>query len=266
MRLSINLVFLSLVFVACGREHGSSGKKNVPMVPEEMKDILEQQVFKCRSLNGNDCPKGIGRLFILNPANPNSSAVCTGFLISRNRMLTNHHCVSSATDCANTLISIHTSAGPVSSRCREVLFTEANSEITTERSVDLTVMKIDNVLPPPYFTILSARQSPSKEVTAWVVDHVSLIEANITELNCRLESRQASFVLKNCPAISGNSGSPIVLKGTTRAFAIIWGSNVPPSVDASFPTNLRLGLGATSLATELFPFRRIINDVESSLH
>lgn len=256
------LFIISLfIFAGCGRDKGSSSsKKIVPMVPESMEDILDQQSFRCQSSTGRDCPYGIGRLFIVNPSNTSNSAVCTGFLISGTKLLTNNHCVSSQNECNNTFVSINTPAGPVKSRCRSIQYTEADSQIAIERSIDLTVMEIDTVVPGPYFSISSDRQSPPKEVTAWVIDHVDLLRANITELSCNYEERQASLMLENCPAISGNSGSPVVIKGTSQAFGIIWGSNLPPSIDATFPMDLRLGLRGLSLATELYPLRRFIND------
>jgi hypothetical protein len=265
MRTGLLFCIFMLFVTSCGGDHGSSsGKKTVPIIPERMEDILDQQSFRCQSSSGESCPFGIGRLFVINPSDPSHSAVCTGFLISGSRMLTNHHCVSTPRDCQNTFISIHTSAGPVKSHCQRIIFSDADSEVSTERSVDLTVMMIDAV-PGPYFSISSSEQFPGKEVTAWVVDHLDLFRANITELTCQYDSRQASLVMRDCPAISGNSGSPIVLNGTRQAFAILWGSNLPPSIDASFPLNLRLELGGLSLATELFPLREEINGGESIL-
>ncbi len=267
MKTEFVFILFLLMVAACGGDHGSSdGKKIVPIVPERMEDILDQQSFRCQSETGRNCPDGIGRLFVVNSDDPSRSAVCTGFLISSGRMLTNHHCVSSQNDCDNTFISVSTPAGPVKSKCRNILFSEADSEIATERSIDLTVMNIDPVVPGPYFSISASRHSPGKEVTAWVIDHVDLLRANITELSCFYDSRQASLVLRECPAISGNSGSPIVLKGSRQAIGILWGSNLPPSIDASFPMDLRLELRSLSLATELFPLRSAINGEESSLH
>ncbi len=266
MRTGILLIYFLLIVTSCGGDNNSSsGKKTVPMVPERMEDILNQQSIRCQSTSGRNCPHGIGRLFIVNTSDPDNSAVCTGFLISRNKMLTNNHCVSSQAQCNNTYISVSTPNGPMKSKCRNIIYTEADSDIASERAIDLTVMTIDTVIPGPYFSISSNRQSPGKEVTAWVVDHVDLLRSNITELTCQYDSKEASLLLRNCPAISGNSGSPIVLKGTRQAFGILWGSNLPPSIDATFPLNLRLDLRSLSLATELFPLRDEISGVESSL-
>lgn len=249
--------------MSCGRDKGSSsGKKTIPLQPEEIENILDLQSFSCSS--DGACPHGIGRLFILNPENTNSSSVCTGFMISPNRLVTNHHCVSTAQSCRNTFISIGTNQGPVKSRCLNIEFTEADSDLPTERSVDLTVMTIEGNIPQPYFRIHENKSPPEREVTVWVVDHVSVLQARVTELNCYYESLEESMLLQSCPAISGNSGSPVVLKGTREVIGILWGSNLPPSVDASFPLDFRMELKALSLATELYPFRKIINGSSSS--
>lgn len=265
MRMTLSIILGLLAIVSCGRDKDSSGKKTVPLVPERMEEILDRQSFRCQSRSGGGCPLGMARLFILNPEDPSTSAVCSGFMVTATRLVTNHHCVSSQRACNNTYISVHTSTGPVKGRCREMIFSDANSDVASERSVDLTVMELDTAVPPPYFDISPTRQTPGKLVTAWVIDHVDLLRANITELTCDYDAKEASMLLKDCPAISGNSGSPVVLRGTTDAFGILWGSTIPPSIDASFPMEMRLDLKALSLATELYPFRSIISGAESNL-
>ena len=245
--------------MGCGRDKGSSsGKKTVPLQPEQIENILDQQSFSCDA--EGSCPFGIGRLFIINPQNTSASSVCTGFMVSANRLVTNNHCVPTAEACRNTYISINTNQGPVKSRCLNIIFTDADSEIASERSVDLTIMTIEGNIPPPFFRIHNSRVSPEREVTAWVIDHMSIVEARVTELSCYYQSLEASMFLRNCPAISGNSGSPVVLKGSHEVIGILWGSNLPSSVDASFPLNLRRELSAISLATELYPLRTKINE------
>ncbi len=256
-------LMLSFLLLACGRDKGSSsGKKTVPLQPEEIENILDRQVFSCFS--DGECPPGIARLFIINPDNTATSSVCTGFMISSNRLMTNNHCVSSERSCRNTFISILTNQGPVKSRCLKIEFTEADSEVASERSTDLTVMTIEGSVPSPYFRIHDKKVEPGLGVSAWAIDHVSVLQARVIELNCFYESLEASMLLRRCPAISGNSGSPVVLKGTREVIGILWGSNIPPTIDASFPLNLRMGLEAISLATELFPFRPVINVSGSS--
>jgi len=259
------LFILSLfLIVSCGgSKSSSSGKKTVPLQPEEIENILDRQTFDCSS--DGPCPPGMARLFIINPQNTSTSSVCTGFMVSSDRLVTNHHCVSTAEACRNTFISVHTNQGPMKSRCLNIEFTDADSENPAERSTDLTVMTIEGNVPSPYFRIHGTKVSPDREVTAWVIDHVSVLEARVTELSCYYQSLESSMLLRNCPAISGNSGSPVVLKGTREVIGILWGSNLPSSIDASFPLNLRMDLPAISLATELFPFRSTINESGSSL-
>ena len=229
-----------------------------------MEEILDRQNFRCR-FSDSECPYGIGRLFIVNPSDVKTSSVCTGFAVSANRILTNHHCVSSDEDCRNTYVSIRTRTGALKGHCTNIEFTRADSQIPNQRSVDLTIISIDTLIPPPYFEISAERAETGSAVTAWVVDHVNVIDAMVTKLECNYDSKDASMVLKGCPAISGNSGSPVIANDSGKVVGILWGSNLPPTIDASFPFDLRTSLPAISVATELFPYRSIINDGRSSL-
>lgn len=260
----ISILCLLLFLLACGKDKGSSSKKTVPLIPEEMENILENQNFDCRSASGS-CPEGIARLFILNPANPQTSAVCTGFLINEDTLVTNHHCVSGVSECRNTFISINSSSGPVKSKCLDIVYAEANSQIVTERAIDLTIMKISGPLPRSSFTMHERRRQPDTIVSAWVIDHVDLNRAYITELECDYVKKEASMVLEDCPAIQGNSGSPLVIRGTNEVIGILWGSTLPSAVDAEYPLEERRELPAISLATELFSFLGLINGSDSSL-
>lgn len=262
-RSCFSIILLMYLIVSCGGDKGSSsGKKTVPLEPEEIENILDRQNFSCGS--DKSCPLGMSRLFIINPFNTSASSVCSGFLIASDTLVTNHHCVPSLAECRNTFISVNTIRGPMRSRCLSVEYSKADSEISTERSIDLTIMRIEGEIPPPYFRIHPSKVSPGRPVTAWVIDHVSVLDARVTELNCNFESLEASMLLRNCPAISGNSGSPVVLNGTRDVIGILWGSNVPSTIDASFPLNLRRELSAISLATEFYPLLRIFNGSDSS--
>lgn len=264
--MSQSLYTLVLIFLlaSCGKSGGSSsGKKVVPLNPEEMEDILDHQEFTCR-VSPSRCPYGIGRIFILNPSDYSSSSLCTGFMVGPTKMLTNHHCISDQEDCRNTYVSVRTVNGPVKARCKSLQFTREDSTNSNQKSVDLSVIELDRTIVSDRFTLSSVKVKTGENYVAWVVDQVSLTQAIITRLDCLYERKDFSMIMRNCPAISGNSGSPVV-RSSGEVVGILWGSSLPQSVDANFPFDLRLALTGISAVTELFPFRTQISGSDSSL-
>lgn len=237
-------LFLLLFVIGCGGSSSGSSGKMVPLVPTELEDVIREQEFQCRSLRGGGCPAGIARLFILNPDSPETSSLCTGFLIDDQRLLTNHHCVPGPGECANTYISVLTSIGPVAARCGRFLSGELSP------GVDVALLELDTVIPGSDF-LLSGTSPDFGDTRVWVMDHLDLRKAFVTEFECEFTRRGNSMFLEKCPAIAGNSGSPVIQSG--RVKGIIWGSNVPETIGADFPLGRRRELRAISLATELPP-------------
>jgi hypothetical protein len=254
MSQNLYAVLLVLLLISCGKSEQSSTKKTVPILPEEIEDILDRQKFTCQSISGGPCPQGIARLFIIDQANPQLSSLCTGYMINANTLVTNNHCVPDAISCQNTYVSIRTAGEPIKARCNDIVFTEGDGEISQARANDITVFHINVSYGGPVFNVSQVRPSIGQKVTIWVVDHFTILDAAITELECEYISKPGAMEFNNCPAISGNSGSPIVLSGSTTAIGVLWGSTVPPIVDASFPLQERRAFKAISLGTELFPF------------
>lgn len=249
----LTLLMLSFILAACGRT-GINGKKTISLNKAEINKMLSQQTFECASLGGA-CPEGIARVFILNEKNPDKSSVCTGFLNGNNRLVTNNHCISTLQECKSTYISLYGSKGNESLRCKSIVKTENDKKPLSQKSIDYTVLELDrsvsNISPFPL-----SRFSPyeGERLTSWVIDHMDRYQARITELSCTMSNRRYSLELKNCPAIHGNSGSPIV-NDYGEVVAVIWGSTVDEEINEKTPLSERRSLSENGLSTELKYFR-----------
>lgn len=244
-------IFLLLLFllVSCGKPRSGS-KKIVPLKEQDIEFLLENQQFECASLEGGTCPDGLARVFILNPADPNNSALCTGFLTASNKLVTNNHCLSSLAQCQSTYLAIYQSGSYQIARCRSIIKTLADSEILNRKILDVTVLELDRHLSIKPFR-QSLRELPNDaRVSSWVIDHLSLYSARMTELECRFRGERFSLEFSSCPAISGNSGSP-VLNSNGLVIGVSWGSTLGNNGSEHIDLRTRRNLSAYSFATDV---------------
>ena len=251
------LLVLSILLVSCGQGN-SNGKKTISLSNEEINKMMAEQTFECASENGKSCPDGIARVFIVNEQNPAESTVCSGFLNGNNRLVTNNHCLSTMTHCEATYISIHSSNGPETARCKSIIKTDVDGKTLNQKAIDYTIIELDrkiqNAKPLPVSKMLAYQ---GEKLTAWVVDQLDNRQARITELNCNLSRKARSFELQNCPVISGNSGSP-VLSERGEVVALIWGSTADDTVNEETSLSERRSLNEYAFATDLKHFRSFL--------
>lgn len=241
-------ILLSLFILASCGGRQTNGKKIVALNEERLERFVDELKFECESLNGEKCPEGIARLVIYNTENPNESALCSGFLIKKDVLVTNNHCVSNASECENTYINIYTEKEILKSRCDSIIHTEIDSLKTKNKKIDLTVLRLKNSIDFSPLRLNLSDFRPEEKLHSWVVDHISGRQARITELECEFEGHSPSIRLKNCPIILGNSGSPL-LNEQRDIVGVIWGSTVDDTIDASYPLDLRRSLKEYGLAT-----------------
>lgn len=245
--LTLLTIFL---LVACGKASDDK-KKVVEITPEQIVNLLEKQSFICESLDGKECPDALARLFILNPAVPHLSGLCSGFLTRSNRLITNAHCVSTKEECDQTYAVIHIQGDYRVAKCEEVLQLFEDFKPLKEKALDVAVIQLDRHFKEiTFFKSSSSALKPGEGATAWVVDHLNLFEARITELECVLKEKANSYIFKNCAAIGGNSGSPIV-NGKGLVTSILWGSTTDDFIDELFPLNSRRLLEDWTYATDV---------------
>lgn len=252
------LIIIILLCSGCGSEKSSSSKKTVLITPEQISNLLENQTFECESYDGSQCPEGLARVFVLDLANPETSGLCTGFLTDTNQLITNHHCVSNEKQCASTYFSIHVSGGYEVARCRKIISSQDDGKPLEDKAIDYSVIEMDrHIRNTEVFNYTTTKPRLESRLTAWVIDHVSLFSARITELRCTLKSRIDSLELANCASISGNSGSPI-LNQQGSIVGVLWGSTTNDSVTELTPLEDRRALEENSYATELKHFRAFL--------
>lgn len=243
-----------LVLVGCGKPDNSQ-KKTVKITPDQITNLLENQLFTCESVTGSACPDALARLFILNERTPHLSSLCSGFLTRSNRLITNAHCVSTDEECRQTYVVIHVQGDYQLARCQNILKLYEDFKPLEAKSLDVAVIELDR-----HFKALKVFQRAMAPLrigqtnSAWVIDHVNLFEARITELECSLAEKGPSYIFKNCPAIGGNSGSPLV-DNRGRVTAILWGATTDETIDELFPLSSRRLIESKTYATDAYQIR-----------
>lgn len=253
------LLILSMLMVSCGQQQISGSKKKVSMSKATLEASLKKQQFDCSSLSGGACPSGIARIFIYNSDDPENSALCSGFLNGNNKIVTNNHCLSTIKECKNTYISIYNGESYENVRCESIIETKVDPGVLSQKGVDFTVMKINRSVNIKTFAVSRFTPFVGENLTAWVIDHISLTEARITELNCSYRSKSNSMLLGNCPVIHGNSGSPLV-NSYDEIVGVVWGSTVDEDVDAKMDLIDRRNLNEYALVTELRHFKNYLSE------
>lgn len=251
------LLFLLLTLLASCGDAGINGRKRILLTNEGISSLMAYQNFECAPLNGGSCPSGMARLFIHNPSDEDNSATCTGFLNGPDRLVTNNHCVSTIQECSNTYISVYNGSQYQAARCKRIIKTQVDPGALSAKGIDYTVMELDRTIEIQDLSLATSTPQLGEMLTAWVIDHKSINEARITELNCLYHKQGNSMQLSDCPVIQGNSGSPL-LNVYGEVVGTIWGSTTSDEVNADMPLHERRSLNEYAFATQLNHFQRYL--------
>jgi V8-like Glu-specific endopeptidase len=268
MKPFIITILILIVFSGCGKKDSSHKKRLTRITEEEIAEVLKNQKFDCASINNTGCPRGMTRLMTIDRFDPDRSSVCTGFMVTSNRLVTNHHCLSTQEECENTYLVIYTGLEPFISRCSKILRTQEDYPDPNDdrRAVDYSVIETTGNYQGNTFELSSQEANIGDQVQTWVIDHTglddpfdpNLYESRVTEFRCKVQDQEekASIMLEDCPVISGNSGSPVFnLAG--RVVGVVWGASAA-GLNANTPLDFRRSLDEYAAVTEMIYFQDLV--------
>lgn len=254
-----------LLLAACAQEPARRAVKVVTLSTADMDALMAQQSLDCAE---DSCPDAVARLFVVNFQDASKSTLCTGTLVGPRLLLTNSHCLENGSltqTCQGFYAVFNTkSKGHEVARCARIRFRHnftTKGPKLSER--DYALVELDRDVHAEIPGLDRAGFTPGDTVFPFVVDHINIQRARIVRLECSAsdETRNGrDFVLKRCPAIGGNSGSPI-MNDRGEVAGVLYAAQ---DTTVSEVTDLPMRIEAETISLG-FPMNRVLEDLDTWL-
>lgn len=232
------LLLLAFTLTACGKKHSTDSSYDEQMNTSPLKkDRPLNDLTKNLQLASNT-PAGLGTLLVLKKGLFRTSVnLCTAFLVDKNLLLTNSHCIPDTLkdtpdlDCGNILQTvIQTDNNLVRTKCEKIIKFSPTSK-SVENEDDYALIQIaENITLSRYFSIDRSGFSENEKVVALTLDHTTnngMIYGQFLEHNCliknsdiygKVNSPASSPIVgfkekqssDRCKITPSNSGSPVI--------------------------------------------------------
>jgi hypothetical protein len=146
--------------------------------------------------------------------------VCTGFLISGDLLMTNHHCPQSESEWRSTLVDFDydsASAAPVVSAFKEL--------IVADQRLDFAIFRL--VANPGRQPLPLDTTAPPESKPLLIIEHPGGEPKQVSIIDCRVQGAQVSGVSADltdfghlCDTLGGSSGSPVMDLATSRVIGL----------------------------------------------
>jgi V8-like Glu-specific endopeptidase len=228
--------------------------------------VMDHQDISCASLSG-DCPAGMARLLTLKKESGNVTSVCSGFMVSEDILVTNHHCIRSQIACENTYIAIYNGHTYEKTKCKNIVkdLTDFPNANDPRKFLDVAIIKLEDRYYGKVFKLSTKKPKPYDVITAWVIDHTgldleaeNLLESRVTEFKCKAapNTENEAMRFENCPVLSGNSGSP-ALNSEGEVVGVFWAAT-GTRINSSVKLDERRDQPIRAMATPSIYFKNFI--------
>lgn len=232
MRSSALILLMLMVIAACGKTN-SHTKKDRFLDHYQMQGLIQTQNIFCS--DAAFCPEGVARMFAVNFQDNKQSSTCSGFLIADDLVITNSHCVWTGDiglekTCQGLYFAFPVPHGQTqNAQCSKILWRDRrqNGRNTYRQGDnDFALIQLDHkvsVRPLKLNTDIKVGQI----VHPLVMDQFDAVSARVTKLSCEVIfiNKHGVASLKDCPIISGNSGSAVLDENQTVVGVVFASTN-----------------------------------------